>query len=85
MNPITGEYHLLEAKTWTFSNSEGFEFMVEKTFFPPIKMEYIILDSSSCCPTSMLIHSPDDGRGLKYLAKLGFPPTAEDMRNPREE
>ena len=38
MKPLTGEYQLLEAKTWIFSNSEGFQFLVEKTFFPPIEM-----------------------------------------------
>ena len=39
MDPLTGEYQLLEAKTWTFSNSDGFEFLVEKTFPPPMEME----------------------------------------------
>ena len=33
----------------------------------------------------MLIHSPVEGRALKYLEKLGFPPTAEDTRKPLEE
>ena len=85
MKPLTGLYHLLDANTLTFSNSEGFVFLVENTFFPPIEMEKIILDPSSCWPTSMLIHSPVEGRTLKYLEKLGLPLTAEDIRKPREE
>ena len=39
MNPLTGEYHLLDAKTCTFSNSDGLEFLVENTLFPPIEMK----------------------------------------------
>ena len=39
MKPLTGEYQLLEAKTFTFSNAEGFEFVVENTLFPPMLME----------------------------------------------
>ena len=39
MKPLTGEYHLLAVKTWTFSNAVGFEFRMENTFFPPIEME----------------------------------------------
>ena len=39
MKPLSGEYHLLDVKTWTFSNAEGLEFLVENTFFPPIEME----------------------------------------------
>ena len=38
MDPLTGEYQSLEAKTWTFSNSDGFEFLVWNTFLPPIEM-----------------------------------------------
>ena len=47
MEPLTGEYQLLEAKTLTFSNSDGFEFLMEKTCPPPMEMEQIILDASS--------------------------------------
>ena len=39
MKPLTGEYQLLDVKTCTFSNAEGFEFLMENTFFPPIEME----------------------------------------------
>ena len=33
----------------------------------------------------MLIHSPAEGRVLKYLEKLDFPPTEDDTRKPLEE
>ena len=85
MKPLAGEYQLLEAKTWTFSNSEGFEFLVVNTFSPPMRMVYIILDACSCWRTSMVIHSPEEGSILKYLEKLNLPPTAEDIRKPLEE
>ena len=39
MNPSNGVYHSLEAKTLTFWNVVGFEFVTEMTFFPPIVME----------------------------------------------
>ena len=39
MNPSNGVYHSLEAKTLTFWNVLGFEFVTEMTFFPPIVME----------------------------------------------
>ena len=39
MKPLTGEYQLLQAKTWTLSNSEGSEFLVENSSFPPMEME----------------------------------------------
>ena len=39
MNPLTGEYHLLDAKTFTFSNSAGLELVVENIFFPLMKTE----------------------------------------------
>ena len=38
MKPFTGLYHLLDAKTWTFSNSEGSVFLVENTSFPLMEM-----------------------------------------------
>ena len=39
MDPLTGEYQLLEAKILTFSKAKGFEFLVEKTRSPLMWME----------------------------------------------
>ena len=39
MYPLTGEYQLLDAKTLTFSNAKGLEFLVENTSSPPMEME----------------------------------------------
>ena len=67
MTPLIGEYQLLEANTFTFSNSDGLEFLTENTLFPSMEIEYILFAPISSWPTSMLIHFPMAGRGLKNL------------------
>ena len=38
MNPLNGEYQLLAVKTFTFLNSDGAEFLTEKTFLLSMKI-----------------------------------------------
>ena len=39
ITPLSGEYQLLAENTFTFLNSDGFEFLIENTFFLSILME----------------------------------------------
>ena len=86
MDPVKDEYQPLDVKTFTSLNSDGFVFVIEKTFVPPMMMQQIILPKSSSWPTSMLIHSLVEGSHLLliHLGQLYFPLTADEMRNPRE-
>ena len=47
MNPLAGENQLLEAKSLTFLNSVGFEFLVKINFFPPMEMKKNVLEATS--------------------------------------